>query len=420
LAGASVRLWYAEVTMAKIQRLPLHVANQIAAGEVIERPSSVVKELVENSLDAGARRIVVEVEDGGRFLRVVDDGEGMDEADARLAFERFATSKLRTAEEIFQLLTMGFRGEALASIASIAEVECLTRLQGAERGTRVVVEGGSEPVVKPAGCPFGTAITVNRLFYNTPARLKFLRAPATEQGHIHDVLLGLALCHPGVSFQLRINGKEALATPGRTSLPEVVGALYGDATAQALLAVEHQGAGVKVWGLATRPDALRADRSRQFFFVNQRWVRHPLLNKAVEEAYGEWLLPARYPAFVLFLEVDPATVDINVHPAKKEVRLGHSQRVYLAVLDALRQAFAAHWTPEDYALDPAVASVAAEHVPEAYSGAPGPPGARWLGVLHGRYQLYEHPEGLWVLDPFGGHTLLTTETLTTLLRGGAG
>jgi DNA mismatch repair protein MutL len=307
----------------------------------------------------------------------------------------------------------------LASIASIAEVECLTRLQGAERGTRVLVEGGSEPVVKPAGCPFGTAITVNRLFYNTPARLKFLRAPATEQGHIHDVLLGLALCHPGVSFQLRINGKEALATPGRTSLQEVVAALYGDAMAQTLVPLAHQGGGVRVSGLATRPDALRTDRSRQFFFVNQRWVRHPLLSKAIEEAYGEWLLPGRHPGFILFLEVDPATVDINVHPAKKEVRLGHSQRVYLAVLDALRLAFAEHWTPEDYAAE-SLPGVAAEPVPEVYSGVPGPAGARWLGVLHGRYQLYEHPEGLWVVDLFGGQALVTTETLTTWLAGEAG
>lgn len=418
--------------MAKIQRLPLHVANQIAAGEVIERPSSVVKELVENSLDAGARRVVVEVEEGGRYLRVVDDGEGMEEADALMAFERFATSKLRSAEELFQLLTMGFRGEALASIASIAHVECLTRQQGAQRGSRVVVEGGSEPLLRPAGCPFGTAITVSRLFFNTPARLKFLRAPATEQGHIHDVLLGLALCHPHVAFQLRINGKEALATPGTTTLQEVVAALYGDVAAEGLLPVSHTGSGGRVWGLTACPDRLRADRSRQFFFVNKRWVRHPLLNKAVEEAYGQWLLPGRHPSFILFFEIDPATIDINVHPAKKEVRLGQSQRVYLTLVDALRRALAEHWTPADYAPEPlqphAFGEASADSYATALADSPratvnvateAEDGLRWLGVLHQRYQLYEHPEGLWLVDgaPGGSRRLVSFAVLETLVDG---
>lgn len=411
--------------MPKIQRLPLHVANQIAAGEVIERPSSVVKELVENSLDAGARRVVVEVEEGGRFLRVVDDGEGMDESDALLAFERFATSKLRNADELFQLLTLGFRGEALASVASIAHVECLTRRQGQDRGTRVLVEGGSEPTVLPAGCPFGTAITVSRLFFNTPARLKFLRAPATEQGHIHDMILGLALCYPEVSFQLRVNGKEALSTPGRTSLDEAVAALYGDTAAQGLLPIHHEGPSGRIVGLASRPDELRADRSRQFFFVNQRWVRHPLLNKAVDEAYGEWLQPGRYPTLFLFLQLDPATVDINVHPAKKEVRLGQSQRVFLLLLDALRIAFAQHWTPVDYRPESIAPDTFSEYALDAQANGPnsltefhgdhGPlgPGMRWLGTLHRRYQLFEHPEGLWVVDSAqkGRQRLITLDSL---------
>ncbi|MEB3196402.1 MAG: DNA mismatch repair endonuclease MutL [Candidatus Sericytochromatia bacterium] len=334
--------------MGKIQALPLHVANQIAAGEVIERPSSVVKELVENALDAGARRIQIEVQEGGRRLRIVDDGEGMDEADAAAAFERFATSKLTQADQLFALRTMGFRGEALASIASIARVECLTRLRGSERGTRVQIEGGSTPAIKPAGCQEGTAITVSDLFYNTPARLKFLRAAATEQGHIHDVVLGLALCHPAVGFRLTINGKEALSTLGAGSLQAAFAALYGDETTASLLPVEHTGPGGRVWGLVARPDHVRGDRARQFFFINQRWVRHPLLAKAVEEAYAGQIPAGRHPVFALFLEVDPAAVDVNVHPAKKEIRLGQSQRVFLTLVDAIRMAFAQHWREEDF------------------------------------------------------------------------
>ncbi|MEB3328228.1 MAG: DNA mismatch repair endonuclease MutL [Candidatus Sericytochromatia bacterium] len=356
--------------MAKIARLPLHVANQIAAGEVIERPASVVKELVENALDAGARRITVEVTEGGRHLRVVDDGEGMAPDDAVAAFERFATSKLRDAEALWALTTMGFRGEALASIASIARVECLTRPRGGDRGTRVWIEGGSEPAVKPAGCPEGTAITVADLFYNTPARLKFLRAAATEQGHIHDVVLGLALCHPEVGFRLTINGREALSTVGAGALPAVVAALFGADAEADMVGVDHAGAGGRVWGLASRPDRPRGDRSRQFFFVNRRWVRHPVLARALEEAYGGHQPPGRHASWVLFLEVDPAAVDVNVHPAKKEVRLGQTQRVYLTLVDALRKGFAQAWTEADYAPAPPEGSAPAE-APTRWGGAGG-------------------------------------------------
>jgi DNA mismatch repair protein MutL len=439
--------------MAKIARLPLHVANQIAAGEVIERPASVVKELVENALDAGARRITVEVTEGGRHLRVVDDGEGMEPDDAVAAFERFATSKLRDAEALWALTTMGFRGEALASIASIARVECLTRPRGGDRGTRVWIEGGSEPVVKPAGCPEGTAITVADLFYNTPARLKFLRAAATEQGHIHDVVLGLALCHPEVGFRLTVNGREALSTVGAGSLPAVVAAVFGNDAEADMVPVDHTGAGGRVQGLASRPDRPRGDRSRQYFFVNRRWVRHPVLARALEEAYGGHMPAGRHASWVLFLEVDPAAVDVNVHPAKKEVRLGQTQRVYLTLVDALRKGFAQAWTEADYGLaDPdatasgpagpapggwaaipdRTAPTAAEAaaamafwaplppapsayptqelpglLPTATPAAPGLPreldGLRVLFQLQRTYIVCEHPDGLFLIDQHNSH-----------------
>ena len=435
--------------MAKIARLPLQVANQIAAGEVIERPASVVKELVENSLDAGARRIVVEVAQGGRWLRIVDDGEGMDEIDAIAAFERFATSKLRDADELWALATMGFRGEALASLASIARVECLTRARGTDRGTRVTIVGGADPVVKPAGAPEGTAITVDDLFFNTPARLKFMRAAATEQGHIQDVVTGLALAHPHVEFRLLINQREALSTVGARSLRDVVGALFGHDAAEGMVEVAHEGPAGKVHGLASRPDRVRGDRSRQWFFVNRRWVKHPLLAKAVEEAYQGHIPGDRHPAYVLFLELDPAAVDVNVHPAKKEIRLGQTQRVYLMLVDAIRMGFAQAWTEADYApLDDAptedphpLAPPGAWHrepaptSPEAAAAmalyarpAPAPPatlpglvresgpgyagqaglpreleGLRVIAQLHLTYILCEHPEGLFLIDQHNSH-----------------
>ncbi len=448
--------------MAKIARLPLQVANQIAAGEVIERPASVVKELVENSLDAGARRIVVEVAQSGRWLRIVDDGEGMDEADAVAAFERFATSKLRDADELWALATMGFRGEALASIASIAQVECLTRARGADRGTRVTIVGGGEPVVKPAGAPEGTSITVDELFFNTPARLKFLRAPATEQGHIQDVVTGLALAHPAVEFRLVINQREVLSTVGARGLRDVVGALFGHDAASGMVDVAHEGPAGKVHGLASRPDRVRGDRSRQWFFVNRRWVKHPLLAKAVEEAYQGHIPGDRHPAYVLFLELDPTAVDVNVHPAKKEIRLGQTQRVYMMLVDAVRMGFAQAWTEADYApaedapnedshpLPPPAAwqrgaapsaaeSAAAMSLysrPEAmdqaplptlpgllreapgpgYSGRPGLPreleGLRVISQLHLTYILCEHPEGLFLIDQHNSHERWLYEQLT--------
>lgn len=401
--------------MGKIARLPLHVANQIAAGEVIERPASVVKEVVENALDAGARRITIDVGEGGRSLRITDDGEGMSEEDAVLAFERFATSKIQTSDELWQLTTMGFRGEALASIASVAKVDCLTRQRGAERGTAVSIQGGAVPVVKPVGCPEGTTLIVSDLFYNLPVRLKFLRAAATEQGHIVDVTQGLALSNPEVDFKLVINGREILSTVGARTLPDVAASLLGDDLADGLIAIDHTARTGRVWGLISRPDQGRTDRSRQWFFINQRWVRHPLLAKAVEEAYVGHLAGDRHPVFLLFLDLDRGLVDVNVHPAKREVRLGQTQRVFLMIKDALMEglgprrheaclpALAAESTgaygpwPDTTIEDTASAARPHPGLPRELSG------LRVIAQLHSTYILAEHPDGLFLIDQCRAH-----------------
>lgn len=438
--------------MAKIQRLPIHVANQIAAGEVIERPASVIKELAENSIDAGARRITIDVSHGGRNLRVTDDGEGMSEEDALLAFERFATSKLKDTEELWRLYTMGFRGEALASIASVAKVECQTRPRGGDKGTQVVIHGGSEPQVRPAGCPEGTSIAIQDLFYNTPARLKFLRAASTEQGHIQDVVTALALCHPEVDFKLVINGRESFSTVGARTLREVVAVLLGDEVAEGLGEVGHSSEVGKVAGLVSRPHKVRGDRSRQWFFINKRWVRDPLLAKGIEEAFVGHIPGDRHPIFVLNIELDPGLVDINVHPAKKEVRLGQTHRVYGLLRESVVQSFAqagieapvfndpstypmgqrwaetpawykgaGTWTPPTMPNAAETAAATALYRPaeappfempsffETASNyqAPGLPREldqlKVIAQLHRTYIMCEHPDGLFLIDQHNSH-----------------
>lgn len=324
--------------MAKIRRLSLHIANQIAAGEVIERPSSVVKELVENSLDAGARRIQVFASDGGRTLRVVDDGEGMSEEDALLAFERFATSKIHSAEDLFRLTTNGFRGEALASIASVAKVTMTTRARGALSGTQVVIHGGSEPQVSPAGCPEGTSILVEDLFYNTPARLKFMRSPNTEIGHVVETVTALALANPEIQMVLTSNGREVFNTSGATQLPDTAAYVLGLDIAKRMLPVEAESPHGVLKGLVSPPELIRSGKDKQWFFLNGRPVRHPTLARAVEEAFLGHIPSGRHPLYILSLTVDPERVDVNVHPTKKEVRLADAQSFFFLIREAVARA----------------------------------------------------------------------------------
>ena len=326
--------------MSKIRVLSDHVANQIAAGEVVERPASVAKELVENSIDAGARRVEVDVEAGGRrLLRVADDGEGLSRDDAVLAFERHATSKITSAEDLEHVSTLGFRGEALASIASVARVELVTQQEGEAEGTRVLIEGGRMRDVAPAARPTGTTITVRDLFFNVPARRKFLRSEATESFHLTNLVTHYALAHPEISFALTNNGREVLRAAPADSLRERAYQIFGDDFIESLLAVAggYEGVG-RVSGFVSAPRARRTTRDAQYLFVNGRYVRDRLVARALTEGYRTVLPHGVYPSALLFLEVPPEEVDVNVHPAKTEVRFRRASAVADAVRESVRAA----------------------------------------------------------------------------------
>ena len=328
--------------MSKIRVLSDHVANQIAAGEVVERPASVAKELVENSIDAGARRVEVDVEAGGRrLLRVSDDGEGMTRDDAVLAFERHATSKITSAEDITRVVTLGFRGEALASIASVARVELVTQQEGDSEGTRVLIEGGRMRDVAPSARPRGTTISVRDLFFNVPARRKFLRSEATESFHLTNLVTHYALAHPEISFALTSNGREVLRASAAENLRERAYQIFGAEFLENLLEVEGgREATARVRGYVSAPRERRTTRDAQYLFVNGRYVRDRLVARALSEGYRSVLPQGAFPAALLFLEVEPEDVDVNVHPAKTEVRFRRTSAVAEAVREAVRASLA--------------------------------------------------------------------------------
>lgn len=326
--------------MSKIRVLPDHVANQIAAGEVVERPSSVAKELIENSIDASARRISIDIEAGGRrLLRVVDDGEGMSRDDAVLAFERHATSKISRAEDLAAIATLGFRGEALASIGSVARVELIAKTEDETAATRVIVEGGKLRDVKEAAHPRGTTVTIRDLFFNVPARRKFLRSEATESYHLTNLVTHYALAHPETSFLLTNNGREILHAAPAKDLHERAYQALGEYFIESLLEVDS-GAGsfVRVHGYVSAPRERRTNRDAQYLFVNGRYVRDRLISRALSEGYRSILPHGVYPAALLFLEIPFEEVDVNVHPAKTEVRFRRAAAVAEAVRDAVRGA----------------------------------------------------------------------------------
>jgi DNA mismatch repair protein MutL len=329
--------------MSKIRVLSDHLANQIAAGEVVERPASVAKELVENSIDAGARRVEVDVEAGGRrLLRVSDDGSGMTRDDAVLAFERHATSKISTAEDLTRIRTLGFRGEALASVASVARVELVTQAEGEAEGTRVRIEGGRMRDVAPAARPRGTTIAVRELFFNVPARRKFLRSEATESFHLTNLVTHYALAHPEIEFALTNNGREVLRAAPASSLRERAYQIFGAEFLENLLEVRGGHAeAARVGGYVSAPRERRSTRDAQYLFVNGRFVRDRLVTRALSEGFRTVLPQGAFPAALLFLEVPLGDVDVNVHPAKTEVRFRRAAAVADAVRDAVRASLAA-------------------------------------------------------------------------------
>ena len=337
----------------KINILPPDVANKIAAGEVIERPASVVKELVENAIDAGATNIEVHVEEGGRRrIEVRDNGCGMSAQDAVVAFQRHATSKIQALEDLFRIRTLGFRGEALPSIAAIAQVELTTRDAESEVGTHLLLEAGEVREMREVGCPRGTTFVVRNIFYNTPARLKFLRSPMTEMGHIADTVSRFILSHHSISFLLTHNDQEVTRSPGVPDLLSAVGYVYGKEVAREMVPVRYESPSLSLEGFVSKPTTTRASRNRQSFFVNGRFVRSRSLTHAVQQAYHGLLHGDRYPFVVLLLTIDPQLVDANVHPTKIEVRFSHEGEIYNTVHKAIRQALLATELDRPLAVEP--------------------------------------------------------------------
>ncbi len=314
--------------------------NKIAAGEVIERPASVVKEMVENSIDAGATKITVEIKNGGiSFIRVSDNGKGIEEDDMEIAFERHATSKIRVADDISKVTSMGFRGEALASIAAIANVEMISRTANNNLGHRIVVEGGNVKEKSEVGAPIGTSITVKNLFYNTPVRYKFLKKDYTESGYIEDVITRLSLVNKNISFKLINSGKTIIQTSGNGDEKSVIYSIYGKDIAEAIIDTNYDYEGIKVTGAVGKPEIARSNRSNQIFFVNSRYVKDRTLTAAAEQAFKGMIPINKFGFVILNIDLDPKLVDVNVHPAKLEVRFEDDNKIFKAVYYAIKQAF---------------------------------------------------------------------------------
>jgi DNA mismatch repair protein MutL len=326
-----------------IRTLDEQLVNRIAAGEVVERPASALKELIENALDAGAMRLEIEAEMGGRrLIRVRDDGIGMSRTDALNALQRHATSKIASDADLMRITTLGFRGEALPSIASISRMEILTRAYEEDTGTRIVVEGGEVKSVEEVGAPIGTTVTVRDLFYNVPARLKFLKTVPTELGHMIETVTRYAFAYPDVSFRLVHERQELIFTPGNGDLLTAAASIWGRETVQGMVSVDYERDGIRVWGLIAPPHQTRPTRQHQYFFVNLRPVRNKTLTAALDEAYKTLTPERRYPACILLVGLDPRQVDVNVHPAKIEVRFQREQAVFEAVVNAIRAALLQH------------------------------------------------------------------------------
>ena len=451
--------------MGKIRVLPEVVASQVAAGEVVERPASVIKELMENSLDAGARQIEVEVRGAGTtLLRVTDDGAGMDREDALMALERHATSKISSAADLASVQTMGFRGEALPSIASVSEFSLQTKTAAAPAGTEAVVRGGKLVAVRDAGCAAGTTIEVKSLFFNVPARRKFLRSAATETAHLDHAVETVALAFPSVALHYVRDGRSVWRLPAASSAAPRVADLYGAEVRRELLEIpEMETGGIRVGGLVSRPGVTRADRSRQFFFINGRAVESGFLAAGIREAYRQMLEPGRHPSVFVYLVMDPRAVDCNVHPAKREVRFRNGgavrEAVQSAVEAALREARsewlrpvrphvvtriespgnvtvvshpvapAAHQPELVRAITPPEARPAEMVTPPSgglagHAPSPEAPNAtggdfRLIGPLSKRYLLLEGAEGLVMLDQRAAHQRILFERLQRGVDGGA-
>ena len=440
-----------------IQMLPDHVINKIAAGEVIERPASVVKELVENAIDAGATQVDVEVVQGGmQLIAVSDNGSGMNRDDALLSVERHATSKIRTAEQVEAVSTLGFRGEALSSIAAVSRFTLITRPAAELSGTQIHISGGKMQDVTDAGCPPGTRFEVRNLFFNVPARRKFLRTEATELAQIRQLFAVYALAHPEVGLTFTSDGREVYNLPGGSNLADRISALYSPSFLSHLRRLDYEVDAVKVTGFAGLPQTGRSDRSDQYVFINGRPASAPVIHHALNEAYHAVLARGRYPSAFLFIESPPALVDVNVHPAKKEVRFRHPNAVRDAVIASVQKALALE-APEAEQRAPAFKFEAPQPVPvvekqrelaieaQRHKGAelqreeglktplsdpekpkaqsPKPSNSPWkwcrvLGQAGGMYAVLETEERMVLMDPQAAHERVLFEKFMHDLTAG--
>ncbi len=420
--------------MGLIRSLPELLVNQIAAGEVVDRPAAALKELMENSLDAGAQSVGVELNEGGvRRMRVIDDGSGIGCDDLALALARYATSKIATLEDLERASTLGFRGEALASIASVARVAIVSRRSGERHAWRIACEAGNRSPVEPAALAAGTTVEVEDLYFNTPARRKFLKSEATEFARCDEAYSRIALSRPGVAFSLTHNGRRSSLLPpedARARCARVVGEDF----AASAIEVRAEGARIALTGLAAAPGFTRATRDAQFLFVNGRFVRDKVAAHAIREAYADVLHHDRHPAYVLFLEIDPALVDVNVHPAKSEVRFRESSAVHQFVFHALSRALAAPigeekpgsvpgFSQASFAMaQPAAAysamfeAAVADQRREAPAGSGESPLLGYaLAQLHGVFVLAQNPSGLVIVDMHAAHERIVYEGLKEAL-----
>lgn len=418
----------------ELHLLPPEVVSRIAAGEVVERPASIVKELVENALDAGAGKIDVECRGGGaELICVADNGAGIPQAQVETAFLRHATSKIASLDDLVHVKTLGFRGEALSSIAAVADVEVSTRTEAEDSGSYLYVHGGA--VARREGRPRarGTTIAVRRLFRHFPARLKFLKSESTENGHSAQVVTQYALAFPSVAFSLLLEDRLALRTAGNGDLRDVITQLYGAELARAMVRVEHQADSFSITGLAAPASFSRAGRGAQGTYVNQRWIRSPLLSKAVDDAYHGLLPEGRNGVAVLNIAMPPDRVDVNVHPSKAQVKFADEQALYRAVRDAVRGALertqvateARRWPHAEAAVQgawavgepPARTEYAPPAAPATEGGGALPP-LRVLGEVLTTYIVAEGPDGLYLIDQHAAHERVVYESLTARTAGG--
>lgn len=324
--------------MSKIQVLDPITIDKIAAGEVIERPASVVKELVENAIDAGATAVVVEVKEGGiSFMRITDNGCGIDREDVRSAFLRHSTSKIRSVDDLVHIGSLGFRGEALSSISAVSQVELITKTKDQTFGTLYRIAGGKEEDLEDTGAPDGTTFIIRQLFYNTPARRKFLKTPMTEASHVGDLMTRLALSHPHISFQFINNGQSKLHTSGNGKLKDVIYHIYGREIAANLLNADYESNGIKITGFLGKPIISRGNRNFENYYINGRYAKNNIIARAIEDGYKDFTMQHKYPFVVLHIEIDGEHVDVNVHPTKMELRFNNQQEVYNTIYAAIEQ-----------------------------------------------------------------------------------